>query len=197
MRLLIGVPTHGMWEPDFGHSLALTMADLAAGNGPETMRLVRAESSKLASGRTDIVRDALANDATHILWCDTDMTFRPSNVRALLAHDLDIVAADYAKKTASRESVCAALDGTILKPGNGVELVAHAGMGLMLTKSDVFSRVPEPWFQFRWNEKTGEDIGEDVWFCRRAREAGVNVHIDHDASAGIGHVGKFTFYGDR
>ena len=55
MKLLIAVPTIGMWVAEFGHSLALTMADLAANPGPDAMRLVRCESSKLASARTDLV----------------------------------------------------------------------------------------------------------------------------------------------
>ena len=193
MRLFIAVPSHGMWEAAMAHSLAVTMAHLAASDGPEHMHLMRCESSKLASGRTDLAKAALEQGADRILWVDTDQIFRPQHVRALLAHDLDIVAVDYAKKIPSQESVCAALDGTVLKKGTGLEEVAHAGMGLMLVKTDVFRKVGLPWFQFQWNPVTQDDIGEDVFFCRKARAAGFKVFVDHDASDGIGHVGKFTY----
>lgn len=175
------------------HSLALTMADLAANPMQTALRLVRCESSKLASSRMDLARDALAQGADKILWIDTDMVFRPRHVRALLAHDLDIVAANYPKKIPSQESVCAALNGTVLQPGEGVEEVAHVGLGLCVTKTEVFRRLEEPFFQFAWNPVTKDDIGEDVYFCRRARAAGFKVHVDHDASKGIGHVGRFNY----
>jgi hypothetical protein len=193
MNLLIAVPSHGAWEAAFGHSLALTMAHLAANAGPSQMRLVRCEGSKLTSNRMELVREAMKVEADRILWLDTDMAFRPDNVRALLAHDLDIVAANYPKKTPQQESVCAALDGAVLKKGAGLEEVAQAGMGMMVTKTEVFRRLPKPWFQFSWDIETEDDIAEDFFFCRKARQHGFKVHVDHDASVGVGHVGRFTF----
>lgn len=193
MKLLIAVPTTGMWFAEFGHALAVTMADLAANPGPDAIRLTRVESSKLASARMDLARDAIREGADKILWLDTDMVFKPANVRALLAHDLDIVAANYPKKTPDQPSVCSALDGTVLRQGKGVEGVAHCGLGLCVTNTSVFLRLPTPWFAFRWNEATQDDIGEDVHFCRLAREHGIPVHVDHDASVGISHIGKFPF----
>lgn len=193
MKVLFAVPTHGLWEAAMGHSLALTMADLAANPGPAAMRLSRVESSKLASARTDLVKDALRVGADRICWIDSDMEFRPAAVRALLAHDLDIVAANYAKKIPSQESVCSALDGTVLQNGSGVEEVAHVGFGLCVTKTSVFEKLDLPWFSFQWNPETQDDIGEDVYFCRKARAAGFKVFVDHDASEGIQHIGKFPY----
>lgn len=193
MKLLIAVPTTGMWFAEFGHALAVTMADLAANPGPDAIRLTRVESSKLASARMDLAKEAIRVGADKICWLDTDMAFKPANVRALLAHDLDIVAANYPKKIPDQPSVCSALDGTILRQGKGVEAVGHVGLGLCVTKTSVFLRLPEPFFQFQWNPVTGDDIGEDVYFCRKAREHGIPVHVDHDASVGIKHIGKFPY----
>lgn len=193
MKLLIAVPTIGMWVAEFGHSLALTMADLAANPGPDAMRLVRCESSKLASARTDLARDAIREGADKVLWLDTDMSFKPHHVRALLAHDLDIVAANYAKKTPTQESVCKGLDGLPVTQKTGVEAVDYVGLGLCAVKTSVFQRLSLPWFCFQWSEEIQDDIGEDVFFCRKARAAGFGVYVDHDASVGIGHVGKFPY----
>jgi hypothetical protein len=194
MKLLIAVPSHGLWEAAMAHSLAVTMADLAANPGPSAIRLTRCEGSKLASNRTELVREALRNEADSILWVDTDLSFRPDSVRSLLSRDLDIVAANYAKKIPSQDSVSQALDGTpVTARETGIEEVGHVGMGLCLTKTDVFRRIELPWFQFQWSEKNQDDVGEDVYLCRKLRAAGIKVYVDHDASKGVKHIGRFSY----
>lgn len=176
------------------HSLAVTMADLAANPGPDAIRLTRCEGSKLTSNRTELVREAFRNEADAILWVDTDVSFKPASVRSLISRNLDIVAANYAKKIPSQESVSQALDGTqVTREETGLENVAHVGMGLCLTRTAVFRNLPLPWFAFTWNAELGDDVGEDVHFCRLARANGYRVFVDHDASADVGHVGRFTY----
>lgn len=182
-----------MWFPEFGHSLSVSMAHIAAAGDVEHMHLMRCESSKLACARMDLAKAAIEQGADKILWCDVDHAFKPHHVKALLAHDLDIVAANYAKKTPSQESVCSDLNGKVLTRKTGLEEVAHVGFGLCVTKVSVFKALPKPWFQFQWDAETEDDIGEDVFFCRRARAAGFKVHVDHDASVGVQHIGKFPF----
>jgi hypothetical protein len=36
-------------------------------------------------------------------------------------------------------------------------------------------------------------MGEDVFFCKKARELGHKIYIDHDVSHEIGHIGTFEF----
>ena len=36
-------------------------------------------------------------------------------------------------------------------------------------------------------------MGETVGFCRRLGEAGIPVHIDHDLSKQLAHIGEFEF----
>lgn len=196
MRLLIAVPSYEKWEPEFGHSLALIMADLARNaDGIESVRLSRCDATIIAAGRVDLVADAHNNNATHILWCDTDMRFRPHHVRTLLRSDVDVVGTTYPKRLPPHEMTAVDLDGKPILPqvdGGLVEAI-HIGFGLAVTKTDVFDRLPEPWFAFPWIESRKIFMGEDVWFCRHARAHGISIHVDQHASAGIGHVGKQIF----
>lgn len=195
MRLVIGVPSYDGWASEFGQALALTMADLAANPGDMTsMRLVRSESTIISEGRTDLVKDAQQNEATHLLWCDADMVFRPSNVRALMAHDVDIVGCTYKKRRPPHDMTAQDMDGKRIDAGAG-DLIeaAHCGFGLVLTRMSVFETLPEPWFAFPWIEEVGRFLGEDVFFCRKARAHDIKIHIDPAASIGVGHVGKAVY----
>lgn len=67
------------------------------------------------------------------------------------------------------------------------------GGGLLLIKMEVFDKIPRPWFFFQpeinddvKNVKMGA-IGEDVWFCDRAWENGIEVWCD--PTIDIKHVG--------
>lgn len=194
MRLFIGVPTYDTWAAEFGHSLALAMVDIALNGDVERLRLTRSESTILPAGRTDLVEDAIKEEATHILWCDCDMTFKPAAVRSLLKHaDLDIVAADYLKRRPPNLPVAQGMDGERIPAGDGLIEAHHVGLGLALTRVDIFQLLPKPWFALPWNEERNGFVGEDVWFCRHAREHGSQIYVDRDASREVGHIGKTTF----
>lgn len=178
-----------------GQSLALTMAALAGDPQDMTwMHLARSESTIISEGRADLVRDALEKGATHLLWADSDMSFRIGNVRQLLSHDADIIGVTYPKRRPPFDMTAQDMDGNRIKPGDGEPVeAAHAGMGLMVTKADVFKAMPEPWFAFPWIEEVGRFLGEDVFFCRKARAHDFKVLVDPVASKGIGHVGTKVY----
>jgi GT2 family glycosyltransferase len=74
----------------------------------------------------------------------------------------------------------------------GLQEVGSIGTGIMLIKRRVFEGMSEPWFDMPWQTTRGY-MGEDVFFCRKARELGFKVYIDHDVSHEIGHIGTFEF----
>lgn len=196
MRLHIAIPTRGTWEASFGYSLANLLAALA-GNPPDdlaSVRLSKCESTIIPAGRTDLVKDALGHDATHILFLDDDMRFPVASVLALLGRsELDIVACTYPKRRPPHVMTAQALDGSRIAPGHGLVEAAHVGFGLALIRAEVFTRLPKPWFLTPWSETDDDFMGEDVWFCARAREHGLKVWVDRDASRRIAHIGTQAF----
>jgi hypothetical protein len=196
MRLVIAVPSYGDWCAEFGHSLALLMAALASDERITSLRLSRCESTIIADGRNDIVRDALEHDATHLLWLDSDMRFRSDAIDLLMSRDLDIVACTYPKRRPPYVMTAQAMDGSRIVPGDGVVEASHIGMGVALVKAPVFAAMNEPWFATPWVEADQRFVGEDVFWCHKARAHGFKVWVDCEASADIGHCGRYTFTAD-
>lgn len=79
----------------------------------------------------------------------------------------------------------------------GLQEIGSVGMGVMLIKKRVFAKLSEPWFETPWRHDKRGYIGEDVYFCNKARDAGFKIWIDHDVSKEIGHIGTFEFKHDH
>jgi hypothetical protein len=199
VRLAVCVPTRGQWEADFGQSLAMALVAFAA-HPPEgvvlALKLFNHRGSLLPTQRTEMVREALAWGATHLLMLDDDMAFPMELVALLVRHNLPVVAANCATKAIPPEPTARGLDGCpcyTRKSSRGVERVSRVGTGIMMVKAEVFQQLAEPWFAIPWEEKTGGYVGEDVFFCRRLAEAGIGLFVDHDLSREVSHAGGFSY----
>jgi hypothetical protein len=153
--------------------------------------------------REKLAREALKDGADYILWIDADMRFPKNTIERLIRADKDIVGVnattrsvpikataknlkiDFEEKTNSWEQVSS-------KGKRGLERVTSIGCGVMMVKRKVFEQTPQPWF---WFEMLPGDklLGEDVYFCVKANDAGFETWVDHDLSNEIGHVGTYTF----
>jgi hypothetical protein len=211
MRLVIAIPVLRQMEADFGVCLAaLTMHTVRF--APQIdIAIQRVSSSILAQARTKLWRWAEDNRADYLLFADADQTFPPDALLRLLARNLPAVGANYRARIADIVvSTGWALDGTPLKPprpGDGVELVKHLGLGFCLlhvptiraaleaqAKTEgrasyypLFAALPDPDGKRHPN---GDDmfLGEDAYFFDKLRAAGVTLHVDHDLSVEIGHL---------
>jgi hypothetical protein len=74
----------------------------------------------------------------------------------------------------------------------GIGRADGIGCGVMLIKASVFKKIEFPYFYFEQlpNEKL---LGEDIYFCVKAKDAGIETYVDHDLSKEIGHVGNYTY----
>lgn len=65
--------------------------------------------------------------------------------------------------------------------------VKAAGLGCALISTDVFKKLPKPWFH--WDERpSGHHTGEDIWFCEAAKKAGYKIVADGRVKCK--HVGR-------
>jgi hypothetical protein len=123
------------------------------------------------------------SDITHFLWLDADHIFQPDLCLELARWDKDAVSAVYVNR--SRENpkpvvyIKKEKDETgntyfpILSIPQGLFRVDAFGFGAVLIKKDVFTnRIKKPWF------KDCVHGGEDLNFCRKARESGVELWAD-------------------
>ena len=75
----------------------------------------------------------------------------------------------------------------------GIQPVLYSGFGVSLISTEVFRKVPQPWFLPDFNSEKSEYSTEDFPFFRRARETGFTIYVDHDASKLVGHIGRRTW----
>ena len=173
-------------------------------NTNDAVSLKISQGTLIANQRAELSLDAMQENCSHVLFVDSDMRFPQDMIGRLLKHDLDIVATNCArrrmptgptaqlyKENGNRELVWTMPDST------GLQEVGSVGMGVMLIKANVFAALSEPWFETPWRHDKRGYIGEDVFFCQKAAAAGFKIHIDHDVSKEIGHIGTFEFKHDH
>jgi GT2 family glycosyltransferase len=153
--------------------------------------------------REKLAQEALKDGADYILWIDADMRFPKNTIERLIAHDKDIVGVNATTRQIPVRATAKNLDADMEKRVNhwipvsskgktGLERVTSIGCGVMLVKAEVFKKTPQPWF---WFEMLPGDklLGEDVYFCVKAYDAGFDTYVDHTLSNEIGHIGSYTF----
>lgn len=143
--------------------------------------------------RSMLVKTSIDNGASHILFIDSDMSFPPDTAKRLLAHNLDIVGANCKQRVVDQTTVRKGDKFISSKDKTGLEEVDTLGFGVTLIKTNVFKKLPLPWFDMPWDEKEEKHVGEDVYFCTTARRLGYRIWVDHDLSQDIGHLGLQEF----
>ena len=149
--------------------------------------------------RERLAEEAIKDGADAILWVDSDMRFPKDALEILLSRDLPIVGVN--ATTRRFPVVPTALDidpetGDLVKVQSkgktGLEQVMGVGFGMVLIKKEVFLAAQKPWFWFEQTDKGGT-IGEDIYFCAKAFDAGFQTVIDHDLSMHIRHIGTYEY----
>jgi hypothetical protein len=196
IRVALCVPcqdmVHAGWAFSFASMVGFTTYHFPA---IELVSL-QVKSTLLPDQRNSLVRRAQQHGATHILWMDADMTFPKDALVRLLDHDKDIVGTNYSTRrppnipTAEREG-----EGLIyITPGAaGLLEVSRMGFGLVLTKIGIYDTIEKPYFSLAYRPQFDDFTGEDVFFCRKAKEAGFTSFIDLQLSQQVGHLGEFRY----
>lgn len=141
--------------------------------------------SPIISNRNIIIKEFLAGKYTHLLWLDTDVLVPTDAIERLLKHDKPITFGIYLggqkiKGTVKLAPVIydfAPKEGYLkMVPVNrvmGEEVfeVLAGGFGCCLIKKEVVKAV-----QLRQNKELGG--GEDILFCKDAREKGFRSYAD-------------------
>ena len=113
-------------------------------------------STILLTQRERLATMAIESGAEYMLWLDSDMVFPATTAVRLLAHDEDIVAANYLRRQLPVKGVAYETIGDWESPldfdvYDGLVPVEGVGMGCVLMKTSIFSELPKPWFEFQWS----------------------------------------------
>lgn len=198
MKVMIATPAYsGKVDIPYALSLANTMHLLqlhAIGVQP----LITASGSLLVAERNRIVQAFWESDCTHLLCIDGDLGWPPQAVLAMLEAKKEFVAGVYPARGESRVYLFRpeyTADGSIVQDRHllkmqyipaGFMLIARSAIAKMRdTHPDLYYEPkdkrnnPEPGYCFFNTEVwEGEFWGEDFVFCRKAREAGVDIWVD-------------------
>lgn len=199
--ILIGTPTFGRVSCYWHQSMSELMRAGKPMNRAIVERMVKGE--RVDAARDLIVEHALSLEEpriSHVFFTDDDMAFPHDALLRLLAHDLPIVSALYYAKTVAPQPLMLADEyGGLVTDWPDGELVpcrAH-GMGCTLIAREVFEAIEPPWFQTMDGEAVEAEFRtetEDVYFCRKAIEAGYQptvdtsllaLHYDHRIDSGF------------
>jgi len=155
------------------------------------------QSYAIDASRNLIVEHALEIGYDYILWVDSDMILPKNTLLRLLSHDKDIVSGVYSYKVINGENAVVkryskteedTYEDVSLKEIRETKelmLVDGIGFGCVLTKVDIFNKIEQPWFKYE------KDLGEDIFFCRKAQETGIEIFVDPTVKAG--HVGQVNY----
>lgn len=145
--------------------------------------------------RTELVDNFLETDCNYLMFIDDDNPPKPDDLNNLIELDLPIVSGLYFRRNPPYEPIIMAERkngiGTERRPDlyrnkDGKPFKVHStGMGFMLIKREVFAKMKElgiPLFEIRGS------VGEDIWFCLQARQAGYDILIAPDVE--IAHLGE-------
>lgn len=157
------------------------------------------QSCDIVSARTTLVKEALKKDLTHILFIDSDMYFPADIINTLISREKDIIGVEYHKRKFPLETIGVPM----IERATTIPYIAkYAGTGFLLIHLDVFrdeklgaptehSPNGNPWFNFGRDSQGTHVMGEDVWFCNVARDAGYDIWIDPTIM--VKHVGEYLY----
>lgn len=182
MKIAIGLPTNRKVSPKTAESLM----ELVNSFKGKTEIIVSTRGYNCAENRNYIAAQAVKRECTHLFCVDDDMIYEPYTLENLLIHNRKIIGGLYETRHETQEYVIEYLnkdddaDEDVDKPFECKAL----GTGLLLIKTEVFKKIPQPWFGYLWHENGMVKESVDWFFCRKAREAGFKIYCTTDARAG-------------
>lgn len=182
-RVAVCVPSGELLHADFALSLAAMLRQTRV----ERVSLFNQRMSLLPESRNALTRDALADDATHILWLDSDMIVPSIALDRLLAHDAPIVGATYLRRTPPHR-LLGEPDTNQCGAPEGMTRMVSMPFGCLLVRAEVFHAMAPPWF--RLDYEGARPVGEDIGFCHRARPLIADAIFNDDwLTTRLGHIG--------
>ena len=156
---------------------------------------VATEGYTIAENRNCMVARAIRSGATHILMIDDDMIVPEDTAVKLLSHKKDIVGITYHPRQMNTEAMIKKMSTdkmTSVKDEFEVLVECEGvGGGVLLINLEIFKNIDRPWFNWKVYDTGMVKMGEDFYFCEKAREKGYQVWAD--TRLHVGHIGDFVF----
>jgi len=173
---------------------------LSLESGPYTLLLPTFQVGEfprdISAVRNNLVEQALYEGCTHLLMLDTDQVYRdPTTIKKLLSHGKRVVSAPVHRRYPPFDNILLrgeigafhSIPETEAYSGELVKIDA-TGTGCILYDCSIFNEIASPWFEITTG-KEGKPVGEDINFCMKMKEKGIELYAD--TSINIGHLSLF------
>jgi hypothetical protein len=194
IKIAIGLPTAGNVKIET--VLSLVMAIQKTKNAH--LLLCFYKGTYIHQLRSAILNEAREKKADYLMFVDSDVTFPSDGIQKLLDLNKDIIGGAYNMKSLPKMTTIK-IAGTDGKKYSAIEnfvmpnepfKCAAIPTGFMLIKLDAIKDLVNP-FNYGYREKDGEFIGEDVYFCEKAQEIGLDIWCD--PTIPISHIGDYAY----
>lgn len=189
------VPVNDMVHSHFTYSLS-NLIKLTTQIGIETHLFFDA-STILINQREKLIEQALEVGSEWVLWLDSDMMFPPTTLTRLLNHDEDLVGCNYMKRAYPFKTTAFSdtkdWENWIPIQYGDLQDAEAVGLGCCLMKTSIFKKLKKPYFEYTYQEKTGDWGGEDFTLFKKLKKEGFDLKIDMNLSNEIYHIGTFAY----
>ena len=139
----------------------------------------------LAEARNSLVQQAQFEGCRKLFMMDTDQIYPEDTLTKLLAHGKDVCGVRVHRRYPPFDPILVRKEKGSGKyyrvsdeemfSGDLVEVDA-TGTGALLFNMEIFDSIEEPWFKVQ-TDASGH-MGEDIYFCEKARIAGFRIFVD-------------------
>lgn len=128
-----------------------------------------------------------AKSYDYLLSLDSDIVLPKDALTKMIAADKDVISGLYIQRIPNTHTLEVYMDtrggGCTNIPyhliqNRGISEIAACGMGAALIKSEVFRRMQYPHFFYQESLTIEGTVSEDVYFCKKARDAGFTIWAD-------------------
>jgi hypothetical protein len=201
MRFAICIPARGQMEVATAFDLA-AMVGYMVKTTKHDLDIYTAAGTLIFDQRNKLVKTAIDAKCDYIVFIDADMRFPKDTILRLLRHQKDIIGVN--ATTRAEPVMPTAKNLKIEEDGScswlpiysnsrkGIEKADGIGCGVMMIKASVFAKLEEPYFYFE-QLPNNKILGEDIYFCIKSKDAGIDTWVDHDLSTEIKHIGQYTY----
>ncbi len=190
MKIALTLPTNRRIKSKTAESILRMIAH----SQHEIIPIISTKGFNTAENRGYLMAQGVKKDADYIMCVDDDMIYEEDTIDRLVEHDKDIVGGAYniRRDVEKGKQVIEYLDGEDEDNHPLGSFKCNAlGTGLLMIKADVFKKIPQPWFGYKWNDNGSVKMSTDWFFCEKAREHGYEIWCDTSITAG--HIGLKTF----
>lgn len=190
MKLMIAIPSLDYMHVETVKCLTALIRKLQQDGIEHDVRICAGTLVYFA--RNNLATAAVEDGFTHVLWLDADMVFTENVVDDLMFCGKDFVCGVFQSR---RKPFHSCMFKSILPPVRWTEYpeepfrLAGCGFGLVLMKTDVLKKVKA---YFGTCFQPTPEAGEDLAFCKRATDIGIEIWCDPKVR--VGHIAHIPIF---